>query len=358
MKKYLNVVLSAVLVLLALSIYANSSVATVVAGRGSGTDYEVEEIEDLYSVLCYLSGESTNGNTLQDANYGLSLLSTNGERNMTQQAERDIEEHDSVTVEEFTEMSMKTTYKRAVDNYDYSNPYVYPPTSYEIIGYSTSKMRRNLTMYLTEDATFYISSGCFTSTYHDREDSENDTDVFMVFDMEMYHDEDVTLVKINRLEMSINRNIVTVNAEYVGKWMKWSQSDAHSIISMADMQNHEYMAKIQKMIESEILGTEAYDFEKINDIYTIEDKELGAEVTIDLSDARRPTVEYLMVQNDEDTSDDYCYGCDVYTFSNIDNTVINANTDSDSIIDFEDSDDFEDLFLTKDSKTLEDIFKP
>ncbi|MGM9643692.1 MAG: hypothetical protein ACI3X1_01255 [Eubacteriales bacterium] len=339
MKKYIITIASAVLALAALFTFINSPAAAVTAGPGNGRDDEVEDFEDLYSLLDFFTGKTNEDNKEIKNKYDVSFLSFTDDESDSEAPLKKIKtkKHTSVTYTEFSDMSMEMTHKRTEYYDSNSKPY------YVITGKTKVQFRRSLTIYITEDASYYISKGNINSSYTDNSDSDNSGKSSFDFDMEIFFKEDIALIKFNTFIMSSNKQTTSIKDEYIGKWIKMSKDIGQELLSSIDQYNRETLSEIQEIIENEILGSEESEFKEKDNIFTLKDNNLGIDVTVDLSNITCPSIEFIMDEDSED-SEDHSYLLDVMTFENIDNTVINMNTDSDDIIALDNPDDFENLF--------------
>ncbi len=312
MKKYVMPIVAIVLIVAALVLPSDSLTPVVSAGAGNGQNAEITSLKELGEVIDFIAGIDSDSETsmLDD---GSTVLTSSFDSDDEDEDEDESKKnpHSSVTMIEDTVIVINNKSEK-------------------------SKIKRSLTMYITQDATYYISKGS---------SSDEDTTTAM-FDLEMYVSEDVTLVKFEKYSLTYsnssgekkNENIST---EYVGKWLKIPAEGSAMIFSMIDEINRDTLGNIGDLIKQ---GKDA-GFKEKNDVYSLEQSNLEEDdtlITIDLSDNETPSIEWLI--DAEYTTVDYetfSYDMiDTITFCNIDNTVIEINDDN--VIEFDDLEEFTD----------------
>ena len=196
-----------------------------------------------------------------------------------------------------------------------------------------------MVIYVTEDASYYVSKGNYSVNYHDNRNSDESYNMTMIFDAKIYIDSDRVLFKFDQLEVYSNQeDDVNVKDKLVGKWIEVPIDSSMDVFGMIDVGNRDAFSYIGDIIEK---ASEDKDTEKNGNIYTVNHtimNENDTELKINLSDPENPCM-IMLVDNNEDNKDTlYMYA--VSTFRNIDNTVIDINV-SDALV-FETEEDFED----------------
>lgn len=311
--------------------------SAVVAGPGDGENKEVTSFDELNAVfdLIYGGDLSISENAAID-DEGIVLASyTFGESaEDTNQTKR--KKYSSVTMIEESRLESHQEHKAAVGFDPYTQEY-----RYDVIGKTDVKMSRSLTMYITKNATFYVSRGTFDSVYTDCNSTDsNDTTqtVRLVFDLELYHDEDMTLVKFDKFSMGVSTSSESesnsIDSDYVGKWIRLPAEGEEYIFDLVDSTNRDTLHAIRSLIDESMED----EFEEDDDIYTIERTTVNENdtlVTINLSDPEFPQLLWNM---DTDIGGTRNYFYDSIVFSNIDNTVIEVNDDN--VIEFDSIEEF------------------
>ncbi len=336
MKKYATVITAVLLVLASLIITLNSQTFAVKAGPGNGTNSEVKDMSDVYSVLDYVinrKASDTSENNRKAENEMYSFVADTGEA-------IEIKKHDSVTVVEDAVMNYTTFHKVLSDSYNGYTPI------YETVGKSSLQFTRNLTIYMTEKASYYVSKGSIRSSYDSYEQDEDDEERFFNFEIQIYVDEDVVMIKFDKFEIKQKAKpdspfaweTCEIKSDMVGKWIILPKGELADIFDMMDSTNQNTLSGLRSYIEQSILGDGDTEFTKDGDIYTLKDVEY-TDITVDLSDYENPYIEFSV---DEKQDKNEVYMLDTIGFFNIDNTVVEMNFEPEYVC--ENEEDFVDLF--------------
>ncbi len=323
MKKYIISLVSFALAVASLAMTLNSPNFAITAGAGNEIDSEVENLNDVYSVLNFIisrnSGEKSAATQEKNAAEPTAAIKYFNES--TPETNIHIESHSSVTATEDTEMSASMIIKDSTTNTQLSKTDI--------------SFRRSLTAFMTLDKTYYISKGCISSSSVNYKDSEKNSSAFMDFDMQIYIENNIALVKINKFVMSRDEDRSSIKSDYAGKWIELSHEEAFSLLQMVDEGNKSYLEEVRTVIEADLISGNS-KFDNINDIYTCTEGDV--DFTVDLSDITSPFIE---VCSDVEEGQNHSYISDVLSFSNIDNTVINMDLNGVTVLK---NVDFEDIF--------------
>ncbi len=296
MKKYLLIFLSVALLTTSF-VWSNGWLAKPVkAGAGDGTNTPVETIAELSNVIEFIENRFLGG---------FSLANSVTEPSSQPLASKKPIAHNSATLVEKTNMVTK-----------------------ELV------MERDFTLYLTEDASYYVSRGFMSmeTPYQTMEQS---------FDMLIYTDAEHVIIKFNELNMSgasrsIDQNgrlteweyfTTSVNPNYIGKWVALDSTTGNQFIEMLDSMNRETYNLLKEYVDSVYEN----EYKKNDTLYTLT-KEINSGVTadieLDFSDAEEAVLDLSFTYAE---SKDY-YALDTLKFMNVDNTVIHFDADSSSIV--------------------------
>ncbi len=335
MKKYLNVIVSLVLVVVCM-IFGIVSNDSVTVGAGNGENYKVSTMEEMYSVLSFITDKKAEDEVTTQATEEPSIFYT------VDNALLEIkDEHTSLTMQEDAVVKTYYTHKKAEQNYD-GNIY------YTTIGRSQASMSRSMTLYMTEQASYYISKGQISNSYN-ATDSRDSSSSSIMFDMEIYVAKTKALLKFNEFAIvseeynqqkgETEKTCMTVKASAKGKWVEAPQEAVGDMLNMVNSANKDAMSMLKEYIEKSFVD-EDYTFDKESETYTLKETLEGAEVNLvcDFSEKKTPYLE-LVTKYKDDENKIYVYGG--MTFSNIDNTVINGNIKAEYVC--KDMDEFDSL---------------
>ncbi len=343
MSKYVKSCISLVLLICALVCFFNARGDTIIAGAGNGTNAQVKTLEEFYSLLDFVSNRKDadeDGENIAAENIFITPLS--------EEAEEQLKTHKSVTIIENSSMSVKAEHKKAV-GYDQNTGSM----RYEKIGDSSTTLKRSLTVYMTESASFYVSKGTVSYSYENRSSSENaqeSSSYFMDFDLQIYFDEEKALVNFKELTFFQSEldEIQKIKSDYKGKWIELPKAFAGEFLETIDSYNRDFLGALKTYIEDSLTDGDNGDFTKDGDIYSCKkEQSMGSgdavqttEIEINLSNPQNPFTEFK-VSGKENTSNSI-FMLDTLGFSNIDNTVINGDIAADFVINS--TEDLENIF--------------
>jgi len=172
------------------------------------------------------------------------------------------------------------------------------------------KLKRVLKMYFTQIATYYESSG----TLQYISSSNPDDNYYYSFNVEIYIDLTVALIKFNQNSFMGE----TIKTEYVNKWLEIPYEEAFDAIEYIDNLNRDALSYLNGYLHKKIEDGYKLNGKKFSEI-TSSITGYDTEVNVSFSDPQNPNVEILGSFEDMNVFSSM-------TFSNIDNTVIKANT--------------------------------
>ena len=304
MKRYVLMAVALLLIVASIIHLPENAKPAVVAGPGDGENFEVENIKDLRDVLSFFE---------QRNNAGVAFSSGNSSVLLSEEIEdKPSSKHTSMTLFEETSLSSFVTNKVTTD-------YVYKTVSTTSI-----KMNRTLTVYMTENKSYYVSKGYITINHDDFENSDNDLKTKIVFDMQIYVTKTKTIMKFNVFDYNSNANDITIDLTgYIGKWLEVPEEFGAVIFSLADQMNRNTLSVIQGWIDNDMEG-----FDKVDRKYTLKQttlKEDDTVTTVDLNDPENPFIGVKINGKSDSYPGDSMRMTDNLTISNIDNTVIEAD---------------------------------
>lgn len=324
MKRLVLLVLVILCLSLSFTLPSESLNPTVKAGPGDGEDGEIRSIGELEDLLIFISDENYGSNTSRSSDITFMKASRDDD-------DGDSEEHESVTMTETTvifksvgESSKKSTYK----------------------------LDRTLTIYITEDASYYVSKGTLTSNTVGEDSYTDPVEFDMVFDFRMYVDEYVTMFRFDQLLISTNDASFDIPdfSKIIGKWIGLPSDCEGNVFEMVDSMNEANLGQFADFITE---GMEK-KFDKNGKIYTYKD---DVDENTDLSlkvDFSRPDNPFITLTIDGKTEREIgvngsynsyeipasrTYMLDEISFYNIDNTVIEINDDN--VLEFDDIEELE-----------------
>ena len=339
--KYVSIIICLVLLVTAIVFIPKDLNSGIIAGSGNGKNEKLEEPEDVLELLACISETES---VARAAN----ARSKRGD-------------YESATIHESAYLTMSSSSSYYEEHYDYYGNYY---SSYYSSASSTT-LSRELSIYMTEDASYYHSIGQITSSssYDSPENDEDyDNQMYYNFDIEIYlnHDDDEMFIKFNRWDMFGTGEYLIISEEIKGKWVSFDSS-LYGAVGFIDEANRSSLSTIGTII-SMALSEDLFDENK--DQYTLSKKDLKelygtdnmykGDFTLNLSDPERPTISFdIDVTNESDNDGNgtsQYYNKTVtnleYVFENINNTVVEMSKSVD-VIEI-DEDDFEDYFIIED----------
>ena len=335
MKKFASLIVCVALILLSALWPSESFDRVVMAGPGNGENEEVTDIDEMLEVMRFISGrvdnDSNNSLAIRTKLAALSTLSVDEEDD--EKEEKDEYEYDSLTWVEDTKLKTTTSTLKPM----YDDGY-YPgatPTDYEVLSKTHIELSRTLTCYMVDDASYYVSRGSIISVFDQYVEPYENTNVSFVFDIEIYVDDDVTLIKFNTFVS--NADDFPEFNNVLGKWIELPAEAASDFISMIDSTNRSMFNMLADFINE---GIENDEYSEKKDVYTFEFDMYGEEdgtLTVDLSTSTEPFLDCVI----ESTGDygNYIEMQDRFICMNVDNTVIELDI-NDSVIEFDDMEEF------------------
>lgn len=249
---------------------------------------------------------------------------------------------------------------------------------------ATQTVDRDLTLYMTDTCTFYVSRG-MTSVQTDCKDPDDystwTNSTYCQWDVQIYVNagEDTCFINITELlyaTASKNQQMSSqLKANNAGKWFELPISMVDYLIDI-DYENRvvaeDLGELIEELVEEEIISERSdkvtldqHDFKEVSYLLgnKIDDKDTEAEFEIDLSDSTTPKVRAFVLKDTSETEDvgehesvtlsQYLRSEQTFVFSNIGNTAISFDESRvDEIL--KDEDDFEKLFKIEEIKEEED----
>ncbi len=337
MKKQTISIIVAILVITSIVTTLYSRGQAVVVGPGNGKNTKVYDLEDMYSVLSYLiDSEACTIDTIEN-NRNVTLSLDDSVQIDETAKPIQTQTHTGATV---SVRSALTSYQEireitegTGDKYSYNSEPIY-----KNIGYSSVDCNRDLTIYITQDATYYVSSGKVNASTSKYNTVTKDT--YMQFDMQVCLDQnqESAYMNIKTLKMCLDsvdedgkksREEISIKEEYIGKWIQLPREAALVIMSLVDQYDRNYLPAIQMLIEEQITGNNEsglhfvqkdQEYSLSEDITNAENTVIGAtKFLINLSDSSSPYVGARV--SSKDGMDRYTVIQDL-TFTNIDNTSI------------------------------------
>lgn len=336
----------------------------IVAGAGMGTNEKVENVEELAELIEFLMQQNYDD---EASSNGGDMISNNQGSSVEYLAKKSKNKYKSATV-------TITTALRA------SSSSSYPKYTG---GFRSSKQEldRELTLYFTDDGTFYKSKGYY-SVSTENDDGKISTETFK-FDVDILVMDDETYINIREWVMSSDSYSMQIKYENINRWIEMPLYYVDGFIDLDDA-NREVLGEMGQfldyLIESDEvddsdkhISIDEYDFSKIYEDISGEEmdiKDYELDFTCDLSS---PTTPYISIVSKTDKKDthkvpDYYNGnaqeitvnttnkvknSQELVISNIDNTVISFDYGSVEIS-VEDDDEFEDLFIIEERSEDDD----
>ncbi len=326
MKKHTMVIISVLLSVISLFMSLPNGNDAVKAGAGLGKNTDIETLDDMYSFLDYISNYDINTENAKSMKSSdtptLMLMSTTSSDSHVDDTFNT--KHTSATICESTFLE-STVYQ--LDSQGRRK------------GASNIKLTRELTIYMTEHATYYVSKGTIENYdtengyYYDTGNGYYDTKtpVYLDFDVQIYVENSTAMIKINKLVMSIledhMRNHIQIKDEYIGKWIELPPEIAVEFFEDINNQNTNTLGELKSYLGNEIESNP----DKNKSIYTIREDTNDTVTTIrlDMSDAEKPYTEFCIKGS---TAYGKVNALDIITCCNIDNTVIKVKQHPDIVI--------------------------
>ena len=365
-RKIVSLVIAAAILITSICI-GSSHDSTMVAGAGNGDNYSVESMENLASVFDFIRGRNeVVQNSEESINFSTNAIEP---LNFSKTKDRS-NEHTSVTVEFQTNVSAHSTSSNA----KYTG------------GVSELKqsLSRSLILYITEDHTLYETSGT-TTLYQRSIDSDGyatTTNTYMKWDMKIFCEEDDAYILMNELIFISDNESHHLKAQNKNKWIKATFDMIDNLVDI-DYENREVLSALGEMLDILIKydyispGEESVSLTQ-NDFVDILEQEneptdswekLDLTFDIDISSPNVPYMSSTAITKENKENKiltGYSYSgfqaipeyVTVWTtkdnkvnqeisIRNIDNTMINFN--GDVSIELENTEDFEKLFINKES---------
>ncbi len=295
MKKQTGVILSLVLTGVSVFALATEQGGAARVGAGNGTNQQVATLKDMYGVLeaCASTAE-----------------------------EREIK---SLTYVENGEMSLSSGTQKVTIN-------------------------KTMTVYFTEEASYYISKGIVVRV-------NEDTKTVSYFDMHVYVKKDTTFIKFNDYSSTTKEegdkgeedeaDYRVINPSKKGIWIECS-NDISGIFSLINQANIDGFSTLKQYLKEAAEEEEESQLSKEDDIYTLEKKSEGYKMSL-LYDLSKKETPYMQIAtNSKENIGNSTVSTSVYSqveFHNIGNTVIKGDIKAEYVC--EDFEEFNELFNTK-----------
>ena len=267
-------------------VFKDMNADTAIAGAGNGVDESVETAEELKTLLAFIAERDGTEST-----HAYSMLADKDSPEAA--AEK---KYESATIHISTEISAQSS----SDNYDYSGG----------VSSSTQSVSRQLTIFIAEDATYYVSRGIYS---YEADTKSGEKVVVLNFDMEFaVMGEDVYMIfrSFVYTDGGVTRRI---KASMANKWIEANRTIADSFIYV-DTENRSVLSRMQEMIEyleehdaidpSGVTGLNADDFNDIakdgEDGFIFGDDE-NVSFLLDMSNPSSPYISLVGTVDSEDT---------------------------------------------------------
>ena len=357
-RKIVNLSLALILILVCVISFAIDG-ATAKAGAGYGFDTSIKTIDELLTVFEFISQDSIAGESVMRALEGTNVITPLASISESQDKffeRREGYTHSSATVHISTRLSASTK----SSDYELSNGIV------EI----NQSLERELTAFLTEDATYYISEGIFyLYTKNQSKYSSNENITISKFNVHFYCCEEGTYARFNEFTQADSSFDMQIKNKNSGKWIELPLELASTLIDV-DYENREVLSSMGQMLDFLIENGEidkldrsvSFDEKEIADIFDKSsntpfdptDKEV--EFSIDLSNPTAPSLYSNSVLDSDSEGGKISRKIKLennIVIKNIDNTVIKFK---DSYVDIktEKREEFEKLFIIEERSEDDD----
>ncbi len=382
-KRIVSLAISVALLITCFVLYSQNQ-GEVIAGAGNGTNTRVETVEDLASVLELISGRSDTAYSGSSVELMSSDISAPGIDDGTYSDDQDeegsdteVKRHTSATVHISTQLKSSSS----SSNSKYTNG----------LSGSSQNMTRELTLYITDDATYYVSEGISRTKvkrYNEETSQYSETSVYMKWDMELAACDGVSYAKFHEFIMRQDGYSMQIKEANKGQWISlYNSGDIFGLIDV-DYENREVLSGIGDMLDTMIRldyvspGEDRITMNE-DDINALAEEDEGSKLydeyttvdfTVDMSSATSP---YLCIAHkinqdeDKEVIIDYDYSSNPFnptpiystyhlvnkvtllqeiTIKNIDNTIVKSPEDKVDIA-IDSYKDFESLFLIEEKET-------
>ena len=335
--KFIALIISISLIISCGFIYINNN-SVISVGAGNGKNAKVENLSDLSDVLDFLCQKQENETI---SSYSRKLASSNDEKDRSTN-------HTSATIHVQTNMTLDLTS---------SNSYYVKDVH--------QSLKRDMTVYITEDATYYEVNGIITGSSAGQYGSNKNLtklNACLLFTNEKVY------VKFNEFIIVTQAFSGQIKNSNKGKWIECDSYDMISDMLDVDSANRDVLllfdSLITYMLEEGIMGYNADSvnlsgdelFEILNEIGRFSDFNLGnntensCKLNIDLSSRTNPYIhEYFKIEDSQTKKFQYetyngsyadtsvtikteVTAEETLSIKNIDNTVINFNTENVEIV--------------------------
>lgn len=326
MKKYVSAIISVVM-LIASTVFSVITPQTgIKAGAGRGTSSQVATLEEIYSVMDYLSRDLFAGMDGNDEEK-VETAHTSGTMTETMTLKNEVYKEESKKVYPYPE----------------DNPNYYRYTDQTTI--TTTTLNRTLTIYMTENANYYVSKGTMKTEEEIEYHSSDMVQSFMDFDMEIYIARDICLMKFNRfvgmecekdMEGNYVRTTASVQPTLKGLWIELPLEVGGLMFQTINSANESGLAELQEEINKAIAGEKGFEKEGASYIWTKEGRKdvpymPKTEFKLSFANTINPCVDMKVdsirtaVEIPENGSYNILKTDANMSFYNIDNTVIDVN---------------------------------
>ena len=333
----------------------NGSKQGIHAGAGFGFGKSVDNPEELLPLLEFIVGDDSSDGFLEDSDADFPIVTLSNDI-VTIPENLSAENTQEMFNTFFTTTLASKNNKKDEDDDDKKkkskNEYDSATISIETNLSATSsrgtqKMSRSMTIYITEDATFYRSKGqtsiniSYQTVDKDSKYGSTKTEyqkTAAIFDIDILRMDDETYLYFREFSMSSNDGSMQIKNEYREKWIEMPDFFVSDIVSL-DSQNRSAFYTMGELIAM-IMDSGDYkksdkiielDEGELSDLY---DEELDGNTSVnfkmDFSSPATPMISYAIGYS-EDTSGSVKAN-ETIVFSNVNNTVISFN---DSCVDVE-----------------------
>lgn len=312
--KYRTMIISVSLIVIALLLSVVRSDNGVKFGRGNGKNAKISTTQELESLFDFLSGSQKKHSELKGAQKGFSL-SMDSMVPAVDTADDPSDQYESD----------KTLYTGVTAH---ENSYINATYHMAQSGIMKMEMNRRLSVYMTEDASYYRSAGnllCKVSAPSTI--SEKKTFYYIDFDIEFYTDASTTLFRFNQWDIVGDMGF-KFSENIFHQWISFPEATANELSGM-DLLNRDAFWNLRAMIT---FANSNHLFEQNGETYTVKPDSaneclrqgFGVDVSddtrcdfsLDLSDSENPILEFSY-----HTSGLASVYADLqYSFENINNT--------------------------------------
>ncbi len=344
MKKFTAQIICAILIVFSIALILPQSLMVKV-GRGNKADAKIENIEEFSELLNFVSGSRDVDTNVSAKSSEISLFADEKEEILNNQKSN---KYQSVTI--YDTMSALS-----------SSEYYYSTDDETIRQKATSNIERYLTIFLTENSSYYSSIG--KMIYYNYENSSKkdnkEVDYAICFDIEVYFDENRVLCKFNRMDFAQKSSSIEekeqtddFNKDWLGKWIEFDSNEEIDDLTGVDVLNRQKLSRIGKYFRE----NENSNFLKEGALYTIK-KEFALEMfsyilssslpeegkynfSVDFSNEIKPSTIFQYEYSDFYENNNSRYkenqkisgkSIENISFTNINNTICNINDSIETI---------------------------